>query len=191
VAELAKRVARTWGTPDVVINAAGAAAYSDLAHTNQEAISATIRLNLIAPLVLISALLPAMVSRGTGAVVTVSSLAALTPMTGLGVYGASKAALDAASISLRRELCGSGVTTLLVRPGRMATTFFEEAGFPREERGASEGYVDPVTVAGAIIANIGRNGEYVVPADRRFVMLHRYFPVNIANRIAHFKPWEP
>jgi short-subunit dehydrogenase len=59
--------------------------------------------------------------RGAGALVSVSSLGAITPISGTGHYASSKAALAIATEALRSELHGSGVHVMLVYPGFVDT----------------------------------------------------------------------
>lgn len=75
----------------------------------------TVRLALLA--------LPAMRSRGRGAIVNVSSLATEFPIPGMSGYNAAKAGLSAWSTSLAYELAGSGVAVIDFRPGDFRTPF--------------------------------------------------------------------
>jgi short-subunit dehydrogenase len=77
--------------------------------------------NLLAPLKITHALLPAMIARRGGTIVDVASVAALAPPPGMLFYSASKAGLAAASESLRAELRGTGVHVVTVYPGPVHT----------------------------------------------------------------------
>ena len=83
----------------------------------------TFRLNVVAPAALSFAVLPAMVERGWGRIVNVSSAVAAHPgaMVGMNAYAASKAALEAHTVNLAAELAGSGVTVNAFRPGSVDT----------------------------------------------------------------------
>jgi NAD(P)-dependent dehydrogenase (short-subunit alcohol dehydrogenase family) len=76
---------------------------------------------------LVRAVLPHMLSRGSGLIVNVSSVVDRLPLPGIGVYSASKAAVLAMSDALRRELRGTGVDVVVVEPWIVATDFFERA----------------------------------------------------------------
>jgi short-subunit dehydrogenase len=65
-------------------------------------------------------------ARGAGAIVNVSSLGAITPVSGTGHYASSKAALAIATEALRAELRGSGVRVILVYPGFVDTPMLRD-----------------------------------------------------------------
>jgi NAD(P)-dependent dehydrogenase (short-subunit alcohol dehydrogenase family) len=81
-------------------------------------------INVTAPVTLTRALLPAMLERGFGRIVNVSSGVAAHPaaMIGGNAYAATKAALEAHTLNLAAELTGSGVTVNVFRPGTVDTT---------------------------------------------------------------------
>jgi NAD(P)-dependent dehydrogenase (short-subunit alcohol dehydrogenase family) len=81
--------------------------------------------NVFAPLALTQDLLPALRSRG-GAVLNISSDAAVEPYEGWGGYGASKAALDQLSAVLAAE--EPALTVWSVDPGEMQTQMLADAG---------------------------------------------------------------
>jgi short-subunit dehydrogenase len=79
------------------------------------------RVNVVAPLHLAQLLLPGMKERHRGAIVNITSDAAVNAYPGWGGYGSSKAALEHASRILAAELEGTGVRVLVVDPGDMNT----------------------------------------------------------------------
>ena len=79
---------------------------------------AMFQVNLVAVAHLTSLVLPGMVSRGRGKIVNNASISGHAFFPGATTYAASKAGVVALTTSLRRELEGTGVTTLhLVTPG--------------------------------------------------------------------------
>ncbi len=86
-----------------------------------------LEVNTIAPLRLMRAAAGAMVLRGQGVIVNVSSDAATEPYPEWGGYGASKAALDQLSNVLAAELDGTGVRVITIEPGDMDTAMHREA----------------------------------------------------------------
>jgi NAD(P)-dependent dehydrogenase (short-subunit alcohol dehydrogenase family) len=96
-----------------------------------ESLEQVIEVNLLAPLGLVQATLP-LLKRSQGLVVNISSDAAVGGYPGWGGYGASKAALDLASLTLANELEESGVAVVSVDPGDMRTQMHQEA-FPGED----------------------------------------------------------
>lgn len=83
--------------------------------------------NLFAPMALTRAVLPDMVARRQGLVVNISSVSGVVATPFAGPYCASKAALNAASDSLRMELRPLGVRVVTVQPGGIQSSFGHSA----------------------------------------------------------------
>ena len=153
------RVASWAGSVDILVNNAGVGWSGPFDEMAPPDIEEVIRVNLVAPIQLTRALLPAMVERGGGHVVNVGSIAGHVGVGHEAVYSATKAALIAFTDSLRYELADTGVGLTLVSPGVIDTPFFERAGrrysrrFPR--------MVKPEPVASAIARAIERDVEEV------------------------------
>ncbi len=119
-------VAALGGPLDILVNNAAAAIYQPLGDFPLRRRRLTFEVNVHAPLDLAQAAVPAMVERGEGWVVNLTSAAARPtpgppfPTDGLrstiGVYGASKAALDRMTNALAVELEGTGVRVNAVEP---------------------------------------------------------------------------
>lgn len=77
-------------TPDILVNNAGMAVAGRLDHVPGESWETLMQLNLLAPMRLSSLLIPAMVERGSGHIVNISSLAGWIGAQGLSSYCASK-----------------------------------------------------------------------------------------------------
>ena len=119
---LAARATAALGTVDILINNAAVEGFGSYSTAGDSRESRELfETNYWSPMVLVRALLPAMQSRGSGALVNVSSLGAITPISGTGHYASSKAALAIATEALRSELRGSGVQVVLVYPGFVDT----------------------------------------------------------------------
>jgi NAD(P)-dependent dehydrogenase (short-subunit alcohol dehydrogenase family) len=123
--------------------------------------------NAVAPLALAQAVLPALRS-ASGAVVDISSDAAVEAYAGWGGYGASKAALDQLTAVLAVE--NPGLRVYAVDPGDMATDM-HQAAFPGEDisdRPAPESVVPSLL---ALIGGDRPSGRYraldLVPAEAR------------------------
>ncbi|MBG85114.1 MAG: dehydrogenase [Phycisphaerae bacterium] len=82
----------------------------------------------IVPIRLAHAFAPAMLERGWGRIIHVSSLAAFTPVTPGGYYGPAKTFLVQAARSLSREVAGSGVHVTALCPGFTRTEFHDVLG---------------------------------------------------------------
>lgn len=123
-------VAEEIGPVDILVNNAGIGWAGPLAETPD--VERLVAVNLVAPILLTRALLPAMVERGRGHVVNVASIAGFVAPRDEAVYAATKGGLVAFTESLRYELRGSGIAVTLVAPGVVATRFFERRGRPYE-----------------------------------------------------------
>ena len=85
--------------------------------------------NLVAPVVLLQALLPGMRAARHGRVVNIGSRAALGKP-GRTAYGASKGALAAMTRTWALELAADGITVNTVAPGPVATELFNASNPP-------------------------------------------------------------
>ena len=77
--------------------------------------------NFFGPLNLIQAVLPSMRAQKSGVIVNLSSAAGIDPRPAMGVYGASKFALEGMSQCLAKEVAPFGIRVLIVQPGAFTT----------------------------------------------------------------------
>jgi len=98
-----------------------------LLDTECEDFSAVLETNLVGPFRLTKAVAGSMVLRQKGAVVFVSSDAAVSAYPGWGSYGVSKAAADHLAKSFAAELAEQGVRVFAVDPGEMDTEMHKAA----------------------------------------------------------------
>ncbi len=116
------------GAPDVLVNNAGAFTLAPVAETPADAFTAALDANLVAPFRLVRALLPELLARGRGHVVTVGSIADRHAFPENGAYAASKFGLRGLHEVLRAELRGTGVRASLVSPGPVDTPLWDPIG---------------------------------------------------------------
>ncbi len=112
-----ERVTAELGPIDVLVNNAGWDLFVPFLQTAPDDWSRLIDINLVGALHMHHAVLPAMVQRGSGRVVSVASDAARVGSSGEAVYAACKAGLVAFSKTLAREHARHGVTFNVVCPG--------------------------------------------------------------------------
>ncbi|MBP1848768.1 SDR family oxidoreductase [Rhizobium halophytocola] len=112
------------GTIDVLVNNAGFGAPAPIELTAPETIKALFETNTIGTLAVTQAVLPQMRKRRSGVVVNVTSSVTLKPLPVIGVYRASKAAVNALTESLAIEMQPFGVRVHIVLPGRSPETQF-------------------------------------------------------------------
>jgi NAD(P)-dependent dehydrogenase (short-subunit alcohol dehydrogenase family) len=127
--------------------------------------------NLFGAIAMIKAVLPGMRARRSGTVVNVSSIGARACPPGSGYYSATKAALEAMTSALRKELHPLGITAMAVEPGAFRTDFAgrslpqsaeaiadyaETAGKRRKENDTAHGTQagDPARAAAALVEDI-------------------------------------
>lgn len=110
--------------PDaVVLNAGRGTGFSGIARTSREDMVATVETNVTATLDLIRLVLPGMVARGRGHLVSVGSVSGLYPCPS-SVYGGTKAAIRLVADNLRLETRGTGLRVTDIRPGRVTSEFY-------------------------------------------------------------------
>jgi NAD(P)-dependent dehydrogenase (short-subunit alcohol dehydrogenase family) len=121
-----------------------------LLDTECEDLAAVLETNLVGPFRLTKIVAGAMALRGSGAIVHISSDAAVEAYPRWGAYGVSKAAQDQLARVLAAELDGTGVRVLAVDPGEMDTRMHADA-MPDADRATLQ---RPADVAARIVAMI-------------------------------------
>ena len=116
-----RRLATAAGDVDILIN--NAALFPIASTTDQDvaAFDEVLAANVRAPYFLTAALVPAMVAKGSGSIVNVSTMAARIGMPGLSTYSATKAALEALTRTWAAEFSPAGVRVNTVSPGPTRT----------------------------------------------------------------------
>jgi short-subunit dehydrogenase len=128
LAEVEGRVADGDRPVDLVVNNAGFGTYGDFAGLDVDGEEREIDVNVVAVVRLTHAALGAMLARGRGAVLNVSSVAGLQATPGNATYGASKAFVASFGEAVAGELAGTGVSLTTVLPGYTRTEFQARAG---------------------------------------------------------------
>jgi NAD(P)-dependent dehydrogenase (short-subunit alcohol dehydrogenase family) len=152
-AELARVTA---GGLDLLVNNAGtlgAAPLPALADYPLDALRDAFEANVVAPLALTQLLLPALRARG-GAVLNITSDAAVEPYAGWGGYGATKAALEQASAVLAAE--EAAIRVWWADPGDLRTRMHQDA-FPGEDISDRP---EPETVVPGLVTQRLPSGRY-------------------------------
>jgi NAD(P)-dependent dehydrogenase (short-subunit alcohol dehydrogenase family) len=121
---LATAALSEFGFVDVLVNNAGIPKRRHVTRLDPVTVEGVMNVNFLSPVRLTLALLPAMISRGEGQIVNVSSIAATLSSPGESAYDASKAALTAFSEAMAVDLWDTGVKVLVVYPGLVDTELF-------------------------------------------------------------------
>jgi len=111
------------GDVDILVNNAALGPMQPTLAQDVETYTQTFDVNLRAPYFLTAALAPAMLAKGDGSIINVSSLTARKGVPGMSVYGASKAALEALTRSWAAEFSHQGVRVNAVIPGPTRTEY--------------------------------------------------------------------
>ena len=113
VNDLVERVVREHGGVDILINNAGGmlpgSQWSTVADCSLADWNSFLALNLTGPFLISRAVLPSMVARGRGHIVSVSSISAVNGQIAGSAYAAGKAGLHAFTASLAKEVAAKGI----------------------------------------------------------------------------------
>jgi 3-oxoacyl-[acyl-carrier protein] reductase len=128
-----------FGGLDVLVNNAGAAKWRDLEDTPDEDFRDQLELSVMAPLNLMRAALPAMLERGWGRVVNVSSTAGKRPSSMMPDYSVGKAAMLSLSRLFADRYAQQGVLVNAVCPGPTESELWMEPGGLLDQAGSASG----------------------------------------------------
>jgi NAD(P)-dependent dehydrogenase (short-subunit alcohol dehydrogenase family) len=116
-----KRLTETASDVDVLVNNAGVFPGGPTERTTEKEFDATFDVNVKAPYFLTASIAPGMATRGGGAIINISTMAATIGINGLAAYGASKAAIESLTKAWTAEYAAHGVRINTVAPGPTRT----------------------------------------------------------------------
>jgi len=155
---LTKFVEATFHAPFALVNAAGGATFGDVISASQDEMIDQIERNLVGPMLMCRALLPAMLEFGGGHIVNVLSVCSKIPFAGTAAYGAAKAGALMFTNCLNAEVRRKGVRVSALLPGAVDTPLWEGKGWKPEKADM----LSPAAVAQTIVDILAS------PADRSF-----------------------
>jgi len=158
----------------LLVNNAGYALHQPFIGGDTQAEEQLLDVLVRAVLVLSQAAAEHMVEKGRGAILNVSSVAALTAM---GTYAAHKAWVRVFTEALATELRGSGVTATVLSPGFVRTEFHERAGW-KSMPWPDEAFLDPMRVVATALNDV-RLGAVISTPSLRY---------QVASAIARLSP---
>lgn len=123
VEQVVGEIQQRWGAVDVLVNNAGYGQVGAVEEIPVEGWRGQLETNVLGVVAVTRACLPAMRARGAGCIINISSVVAHVALPLMGAYCASKHALDALSVTLRRELRPFGIRVVLIEPGPIDTAF--------------------------------------------------------------------
>jgi short-subunit dehydrogenase len=132
LSDSADRLRSEFGPIDMLIANAGVGATSPATSLQPDQVARVVNINLLGAVNSVAAVLPEMVSRGSGHLVAISSLAAYRGLPKSAAYCGSKAGLSAFFESVRLDLRDKGVGVTIIHPGFIKTplTAGREATMP-------------------------------------------------------------
>ena len=200
-----RQAVERFGRIDVLVNNAGRTQVGAVEETTDDELRALFDLHFFGPAALTRLVLPLMRRQGGGAIVQMSSVGGQVTAPGFGAYCATKFALEGLTETLRDEVEGFGIRTLIVEPGAFRTGLFrrdaayESAAMPEYAPtvGATRDYVrgnhgtqpgDPAKAASAILAALD------APEPPLRLVLGADAVANVRNRLgrlaAELDAWE-
>jgi 3-oxoacyl-[acyl-carrier protein] reductase len=124
---------KEFGKIDILINNAGVGTQpKPFVDTTEDEWDTNINVNLRGTMIVTQAVLPHMIERKSGKIVSMSSTAGLLGMSTGGVYGAAKAGVTLFTSALSKEVGECGINVNCMAPGLGATNFHRASNFPQE-----------------------------------------------------------
>jgi NAD(P)-dependent dehydrogenase (short-subunit alcohol dehydrogenase family) len=193
-----------FGRLDVVVNNAGYGQFGMVEELSEQEARAQIETNLFGALWVTQAALPFLRKQGSGHILQVSSIGGISAFPGIGMYHASKWALEGISQSLAQEVAGFGIKVTVIEPAGYATDwggasakhatplpdydeFREEVRKGRAARSANPG--DPVATRDAVLQLVDSDNPplRVFFGDGPLAIATKDYE----SRLATWKEWEP
>ncbi len=183
IRDVEEKIKRTLNL-ELLVNNAGSGFHGLFHETDVQDIEEMIAVHVRVCARLARAAIPAMVARGRGAVINVSSVAAFTPSPRSVNYGAVKAYLKTFSEGLHMELIGTGVRVQALCPGYTRTEFHSRRGIDTSR--IPDGlWMSAESVVDESLRCLKRNRVICIPGRkyRFFVWLARWLPQSWFHRL--------
>jgi short-subunit dehydrogenase len=184
---VARRVADEENPIDLVVNNAGFGTSGKFSELDPERLGDEIALNVAALTRISRAALGAMVPRGRGYLLNVSSVAGFQPAPRLAVYAATKAYVTSLSESLHEEVRSRGVHVTALCPG-LTRTEFQSVSRTDSYNGnyPSFAWLTPTEVAETGLRDVARGRALSVPGAlyKTMVTASSIAPRGLARRIS-------
>lgn len=164
------------GPVDVLVANAGIGAYGAFADIDSGLMERLVRVNVLGTMHAIRAVVPGMISRRSGHIVTIGSIAGRIGGPFEAAYSATKFAQVGLTESLFVELSPYGIGVSMVNPGPVLTEFFDARGHAYDR--ARPKQVPAGQVAAAVIRAVeaGKLDQYVPGKFRPAVMIRHLLP---------------
>jgi NAD(P)-dependent dehydrogenase (short-subunit alcohol dehydrogenase family) len=199
-----RRAHAHFGRLDVVVNNAGYGQFGMVEEISEREARAQIETNLFGALWVTQAALPYLRAQGSGHFLQVSSIGGISAFANIGMYHASKWALEGLSQALAREVADFGIRVTLIEPGGFDTDWGGSSAQRAEPLPAYDGARDKAARARAQRQNmqgdpVASRGAVLQIVDSDNPPLRVFFgdgPLAIAtadyeSRLATWRAWEP
>lgn len=191
-----------FGRLDVVVNNAGFGMRGAVEEVTEADARAVMETNFFGALWVTQAVLPLLRQQGSGHIVSVTSLAGLIGEPSLGLYNASKWALEGTMDALSREVAHLGIKVTLIEPGPYVTEFgsadslraatempaYDEARVKLRSQFTRDDFGDPAATSAALFAVVDAAEPPMRLGLGRFVL--RRARAHYAERLAEWDRWE-
>ncbi len=165
------------GGINLLVNNAGVGSFHAFETQAPEAIRSVIETNLVTPMLLTRALLPALARAGAAQVVNVGSVFGSLGYPGFAAYGASKAGLAGFSQALRRELSDTGIAVRQFTPRATRTAINSSAvNAMNRDLGTTEDRPEDVALAFMDFLASSAGQRTVGAMEAFFVLLNKILP---------------
>ncbi len=132
-----------WGGVDILVNNAGVAYRSVVEYATADEHFDQMDINFLAPMDLIRLVLPGMRARRRGRIINISSVGGMMAMPTMGLYSASKFALEGATESLWYEVKPWNIKVSLIQPGFIHSASFQNTIYTDEGAAAARDASNP------------------------------------------------
>lgn len=176
---VAKRITEEVGTPDILVNNAGSGRWKFLEDTTPEEAWQMMELPYFAAFNVTRAFLPAMLKRGSGHIVNVSSVGSRFVWPGATAYLAARWAVRGFTEALRADLYGSGIGVTLFESGEIESEYWQHNPGSRErvpKIACMIPNLTPEQVGRAIVKGVRRDKRLIViPFMMKTIYLQHFF----------------
>jgi short-subunit dehydrogenase len=162
---------------NLLVNCAGTSEFTWFAEQSDEAIDRIVKTNLVAPMLVVHALLPVLATAPRAAIVNVGSIFGYLAYPGCATYSASKFGLRGFTEALRRELAGSRIRVMHLAPRSTRTALNSDAMYALNQ-GLGVAVDDPRVVADALLALLDspRHESLLGFPERLFARINQLLP---------------
>jgi short-subunit dehydrogenase len=176
LASAVETLERELGPIDVLVANAGIGAYGPFADIEVDELERLVRVNVLGTMYVIRAVLPGMIARRRGHIVTIGSIAGRIGSPFEAVYSATKFAGVGLTEALAVEVEPYGVAVSLVNPGPVATDFGNARGHPYDRERPKPVSADAVAAVVLDAIEHGAREVYVPKWFRPAVIVRHLLP---------------